>query len=632
MFREAEDYIFSEDYTEALYLLNQLKKNGYDNAHIEYLTGFCYLHIPGQKALALPLLQKASENMASDASDTDYNEQRAPLKTLFYLAQAYLVSGDPYNAEKILQHILQSATLDKKTLQLVNKELDYCKNAREFFSIPVKYKSTMPGEGVNTSRDEYNPCITPDEKEMVFMVSKKFYNGIYSSYNDPAGWLPREELTGDVGSDGECAVVSISPDGNKIFLTAYAMYTNDDLFESDFNGQRWLKKVRLPEPVNSAYSEKYASLAPDGKTLYFSSNRPGGYGGQDIYRSTLEPDGHWTKPENLGPVINTPEDELAPFVSADGKYLWFSSEGHNSMGGLDIFRAAITNEGFRAPLNIGWPVNTTDDDIFFCPVDAPSTGFTATFDSTSPGTRNIRRIEIESFPDPARFILSGKVILSDSAQTEQPVTISIVNSDRHDTALLYASPAQPTFTIHLKSGQYLCSAWSADYDTLREGLSITLDQPESDIVHNFKLERTLSSLSSINKTQIIIRPVYFLFDQWTLSVKDRQYLDSLVSVLKILPEVKIYLIGYTDAQGSETYNKMLSLHRAKAVFEILKKGIDPSKIWVEGQGEKDPVSSDICPESRKWNRRVTIILENTGNCVPVYSEPAIPAKYKLQVR
>lgn len=614
-YTDAGQYILSDEYSEAYPLLKQLSDKGYNNANIQYLSGICLLHMRGKKSLAIPFLESAVQNIHADYRGDRPEEDGAPPSALFYLGVAYRINSQTGRAEEVFRKLLSELDPDSATRLLIERELVYCRNARELISQAVPVKITNPMEKINTSADEFNPSVDPSEKEMVYMQSRKFYDAALETVDDIAGWSLPDEITTEIGSDGEYSVVSRSSDGNTLVLYTYDMYRGGELYTSGFSGERWLKRERMPAPINSPYSETSGSFSPDGQLFYFSSNRPGGLGGYDLYRCARGSDGKWGPAENLGRDINTAQDETTPMLSPDGKYLWFGSKGHFSMGGYDIFRSEILPDGFGYPLNAGSPVNTADDEFGFDPVLTDKTGYLA-IPSAQSGNRDIMRIEIDRFPDVHRFYIHGSVVADDgspvkkiNAQLDFSGPTGKINFQPDSSGLHY--------TVTEKSGTMNFAIAADGYKTIARAITLAQNERKSDFPIDFILEKIIhvsasdsiriDSSAPLPDRAVRIGNIYFSFESSSLNNAAKSQIDSLVWLMKSNGRITITLTGYTDAQGSAAYNLILSKQRAESVARLMtEKGILPDRIQTFGDGENNPLTKNLNPETRKWNRRVEI--------------------------
>lgn len=393
IFLEADYFLMNEDYSDALGLYQQLYEKLPDNSNIAYCIGVCYLNIPGKKNLAVSFLESASKNMSAKHKEGTISQVAAPYDALFYLATAYRIN---YKFDKAKEAFTKySGTLlpdDQENIDFVKHEITVCDMAKELISKPVSYTEENIGELFNDEKSNFNPIISADGKSFAFMVSLKFYDAIMFSRLLSGKWTGPVNITPDLKSDGDFYISCLSSDGKLLFLSRDDNF-NSDLYVSSFNVDKWTSTVKLNKNINTKYWESHGFISEDGEQLIFASDRPGGFGGLDLYLSQ-KVNGDWGPAVNLGPEINTQFNEDRPFILKNGKILFFSSQGHENLGGYDIFRSDLQSNGlWTNPKNIGYPVNTPDDNIFFMPIgDGKSGYYSITRESTGFGKEDIYKI------------------------------------------------------------------------------------------------------------------------------------------------------------------------------------------------------------------------------------------------
>lgn len=240
---------------------------------------------------------------------------------------------------------------------------------------PVKFTIESVDHVINDSRDNYSPVLSSDGQSIAYMTSMKFYDAIMYSRIVKGEWTQPVNITPELQSDGDHYVSCLSASGTLMVLSKDDDM-NSDIWVSDFDGARWQPARKLNKEINTKYWEAHGYITEDGATLIFASDRPGGFGGLDLYISRLDASGEWGTPVNMGPEINTPFNEDRPFLINGGKLLFLASQGHYTMGGYDIFRSDLQENGlWSKPHNLGYPLNTPDDNIFFCPTDNGKAGY-----------------------------------------------------------------------------------------------------------------------------------------------------------------------------------------------------------------------------------------------------------------
>jgi len=378
-FLEAEYFLMNEDYSDALTYYLQLYEKLPDNANLAHCIGVCYLNIPGQENLSISYLEIASKNMSAKHKEGTITQTSAPYDALYDLAKAYHINFMFDKAKETF--IKYSGTLlpdDHENIEFVKHDIQVCDMAKELIAKPVAFTEENMGELFNDNRPDFNPIISADGKSFAYMVSLKFYDAIMFSRLENGRWSAPINITPEIQSDGDFYISSLSADGKLLFLSKDDNF-NSDLFVSSFNGQNWTKAVKLNKNINTKYWESHCSVSEDGNHMVFASDRPGGFGGLDLYISD-KVNGDWGTAVNMGPEINTPFNEDRPFIINKGMTIFFSSQGHENIGGYDIFRSdKETNGLWNKPANLGYPINTPGDNIFFMPFGDGKSGYYSVF-------------------------------------------------------------------------------------------------------------------------------------------------------------------------------------------------------------------------------------------------------------
>lgn len=365
----AEDYFDAENYIAAMSLFDTLCKHYPQSLLFKFNAGICYLHASSKHTLALSYLQEAKANNP-DLEGVDY-----------YLGRAYLYNYYYDEALSCFQKYNERPKHRNETKMDVSHFIDYCNNGKELTKNPVSVVIENIGRPVNTDNSEYVPVISSDESYMIFTYrgerSKggkqnannkpdnegEYYEDIFISYRIGDHWLDPEPL-GNINTNGHDAAIALSVDGQKLFVFKATTKDKGDIYISELKGSDWTVPQRLNKNVNTTSWEGSITMSNDEKTIYFSSSRPGGFGGRDLYKCSKQADGEWGPAQNLGPNINTKYNEDAPYIHPDSKLFYFSSEGHNSIGGYDIFKSLVQGDSLTAPLNLGFPINTSADDKY----------------------------------------------------------------------------------------------------------------------------------------------------------------------------------------------------------------------------------------------------------------------------
>ena len=528
-------------------------------------------------------------------------------------------------------------------IAFLNKQIEECKNGKEFQKNPVRVFVDNLGSGVNTKAQEYAPFITTDESVIYFTARREdthgketdesdgvFREDIYvSERTSDMKWGPSRNLGEPINSDNHDATAGLAPDGKTMFV--YRGSNNGDLFESKFVDGVWTKPDNLNKNINTAYWENSASISYDGKTLYFISNRPDmTLGGLDIFMSKLDAKGDWGKPVNLGPVINTHYDEETVFAHPDGKTLYFSSMGHKTMGGHDVFKSVFENGKWSEPENLGYPVNSPSNEISFVINANGKRAYYAASHSDGYGLRDIYVVTMLGPEKP--MILNTEDLLV--ANVNKPVTAKVVEptipvstnqltlfkgrildsltkkpleasilminnelnqeigkfeSDKVSGKFLVTLPSGNNYNITVKSDGYLFQ--SLNFDIPAGG--------DYQVVEKDVLMKKVSV-----GMVIVLNNIFFDHDKYSLRKESEAELENLHKLLVENPTLRIEISGHTDNNGAADYNQKLSENRAHAVVTYLvSKGIPLSRLEFKGYGLTKPVATNTTSEGRQLNRR-----------------------------
>jgi len=603
IFLDAEYFLMDESYSDALVEYQKLLPRGYENnANINYRIGVCYLNIPGEKQKAIPYLQKAVTNVTAKYKEGIFKETKAPYDAWLYLGNAYRINNQLENAVQSYQKY-KDLLKDPKSegSKYADQQITACNNAKKAMENPVYVIQDNLGEVINTEFSDFNPVVSADENTMVYMTALKFYNALKYSKKVDGKWTEPINITPEVQSDGNQYANCLSEDGSQLFLNMEDNF-NSDIMLSKYQNGRWSKSESLNKNINTKFWESHASISPKGDELYFTSNKKGGYGEMDIYLSRKNPQGDWSEATNLGPAINTELNEDNPFLSEDGKVLFFASQGHYSLGGYDIFKSERMADGSWAkPINLGFPINTTDDDLFFYPSGNGKYGYQARFADDNFGSRDIYRFEI--FESEAEYLAALK-------QREEMLTKQLTEETTKEEEVK-----------------------EQEVKEVKEEL--TEEVPEK-VVEEVKPE-IKEVKPEVEAKTVFLRTIFFDFDKYALTGTSRTTLDNLTDIMKLFPEMQILATGHTDAIGTEAYNMELSRKRAESAIGYLKsKGIESGRLQIKAVGEKEsiainqnPDGSDN-PDGRKFNRRVEfkVIKPELPN---VKIEPvSVPEKLKIK--
>jgi len=497
-FVEAESYFLFEEYKDALPLYQKILRVDPENYNVTYKIGICYLNDIYQKEKSISYLEKAIANINYSYRINTYKERLAPPEAQYYLGRAYHVNKKFDDAIESYQRFLKTANPDLFDFDIVNEDIEACQRAKRTYNEPIYFSSQNLGNTINSRFEDFNPVLSGDGKMLAFTRRMQFYDGVFLSVkNNEGNWSDPVNLTGDFGLDGNSYTTGISYYGDEIYVYRSDNY-DGNIYSSKRISNQWNKLEKLNDNINTKYWESHASPTFDGQFLIFTSNREGGYGGLDIYKSKRNTSGEWGPAVNLGPVINSPSNEETPFISNEGYTLFFSSQGHNTIGGYDVFISHLRGDGnWSKPYNMGYPVNTSDDNLFYHPVGIDNFGLYSQYSGeNSEGLLDIYKIEVYNVMIPRTFTVSGKLNIADASnKTYKKLSVKLFDPKSSQILKQEVVKDDGTFTLQTTQGEYLLLIEGPETETFRKNINLQVSQPESSI-----------SLSDITLTRTEIAP------------------------------------------------------------------------------------------------------------------------------
>jgi hypothetical protein len=483
-FYDAESWILFEAYQDALPLYQQLLRKYPDNSNFKYRIGQCYMNMPGDKAKAVSYLEDAIKNINPKYKEGKFNETGAPYDALYYLANAYRINNQIDKALRTYELFRKNLNPEVYDTTVVNLQIQSCRNAKELMRMPLFIKQKNLGNVINSSNNDFNPVISDKEDLLVFSRSQPFYDALMYSTKVNGVWTEPKNMNELLKVDRDLFPTSISKDGKDLYLYSSADY-DGIIYTSRFENETWSPLVKLNDNINTKYWESHATISHDNKKLYFTSNRKGTVGGLDIYVSNRDSTGDWGPAVNLGPVINTAYNEESPFLSEDDKTLFFSSRGHFNMGGYDIFYSTLLPNGeWSVPLNVGYPLNSADDDVFFKPLNQGYEGYIAKEIPGGYGKQDIYRIEIFSNDHPRKFFVRGMVKIADLISSmNDSVKVSAMNiKNPNQTIIVYSNPKTGEYEFQLPQGDYQITYEGDGGEKIVKNIDLPLLNPSDSFV------------------------------------------------------------------------------------------------------------------------------------------------------
>jgi outer membrane protein OmpA-like peptidoglycan-associated protein len=603
---EAIAFINNNVYDQALPLLISLSTEDPANNNLNFQVGQCYVYAPVHQEKGIPYLVRASADV-SDKYNPSFKEKHAPNDAYLFLGKAYHLNCQFDSAIICFSKFLSliDTTRDKQTLKDVEREIYMCNNGKQLMAHPVKMYVKNLGDSINSPGPDYSAVVSADESQIFFTSRRegaldpttgKYYENIYMADNVNGIWKKAKNIGPPINEKGKhSATVGLSPDGQTIFIYRDDGNGDGNIYTTHLNGLVWGIPQKLNDNVDSKYWEPSASISADGQTLYFSSNRPGGYGGLDIYISRLLPNGQWGKAINLGPTINTQYDEDAPYIHPSGNTLYFSSKGHNTMGGFDIFSSALDSNGhWGTPENIGYPVNTPGDDIFYFPTTDGKSAYYSSFKDNGLGEKDIYRITLPERRGEALTVFRGRIIPSgDSALPDGLEIVVTDNQTSEQIGIYHPNIATGKYLIILPCGKNYNVVYNLNDNPFhKENLDVR------DSTSYSVIERAVELRPLIVGAKATLNGIFFASSKSDLSPEAKAELQKLAELMKNHPDMKVEIGGYSD--GSE--DPAVAQARADAAMKYLEsQGISADRLIAKSYGSSKPIARDKNDDG-SWNK------------------------------
>jgi outer membrane protein OmpA-like peptidoglycan-associated protein len=449
-----------------------------------------------------------------------------------------------------------------------------------------------------------NPVISGGGDLLIFLVDYPNDKKIMESRKEGDYWSRPKVINSYLGMVGETVPVSLSYDGKELYLM-HQFYSHSDIFVSRYENGRWTEAEALGHQVNGRTSETHASISRDGQTLYFVSDKRGGQGSLDIFVSRKDEKGEWGEPRNLGPVVNTEFEERTPFISANDSILFFSSQGHNTIGGLDVFYSELGPDGqWGEPVNLGFPVNTTDDNVFFNPGWNEMDGYYAMRREDDPTSNTINMV-IELEP---QEMLAEEMEVEEPGPEDEPVAEIQATEQAPATEEAPAiADEQPSTAASPTVGVVALPLLVEDEEEEESALEEAIEPEETDDIHlalnNGDLGEDTGTVApnDVNEAHLSVVPVQgstvlvtsvpFDHNKHSLSLGAILEAERIADLMTRYPESTAKIIGHADETGAADYNMMISHQRAETVLGYLEiRGVDTERITLEARGEHSPAA------------------------------------------
>lgn len=508
-----------------------------------------------------------------------------------------------------------NTTKDEKEIKITNLQIESCKFAQNSLKNPVDFKPKNLGPNVNSSYDEYLPSITPDESTLV--ITRKLPSNEYSYNSDTkqedfyicikAGetWSPARAIPGSLNTSSNEGAQTLSSDGNVMFFTACSRKEGEgscDIYYAVKYGKQWSTAINSGKPLNTEAWESQPSLSSDNSTLYFASNREGGYGGLDIWKAKLKPDGSFQEPENLGIMINTEFDESGPFIHPDNKTLYFSSNGWVGMGGMDLYYSKMNEKmEWTKPVNLGYPINTFENEASIVINAKGNLAFISSSREGGRGGIDIYSFELYEEARPTEVTYLKGIVFDSETDKRLGARFELIDlatsklivestSSKINGEFLVCVPTDKDYALNVSKDGYLFFSENFTFSSK--------DAENKPYVKDIPLQPIKSGVS------IILKNVFFETNSYTLKNESKAELMKLVDFMNTNTDISIEIAGHTDDVGKDSDNMLLSENRAKSVYSfIITQGIAKTRLFFKGYGETKPIESNESEEGKAKNRR-----------------------------
>lgn len=533
-----------------------------------------------------------------------YRKEGFQPRYIFFLAEACLRINQTDKAAYYAQQYLSQPLLNPGAMRKSEQIIRNAQFAAEAKKNPVPFQPKNLGAAINTEHWEYFPYMTPDGKLLAFTRLQNNQEDIYVSTKTEKGFSPAVSLGNIINTADNEGAETMNADGTLLFFTACNRmdgYGSCDIYFSQKLKGNWTAAMGIGKPINTSAWEAQPSFSSDGRALYFASSRPGGLGGKDIWVSYLDEQMKWSEPQNLGPNINTANDDQCPFIHADNQTLYFTSAGWPGMGGGDIYISRKTDTGWTKAENLGYPINTETDDNGLAVSYDGKMAFLASNRENGFGGLDIYSFELPEKMQPKR-ITYLKATVRD-AVTKQLLQANYSMTDLETKKESKGVTQNGSFfaTLEVNKNNAL-QIQQEGYLFYSRNINLTA---EASATQPFEMEVLLQPISANGK--ITLNNVFFDFDKSELKPESFAELDKLVELLLKNPAVKMEIAGHTDSKGDKKYNLLLSQKRAESVMEyLLKKGIDKLRLTAKGYGDTQPVAPNDTEENQAKNRRTEV--------------------------
>ena len=585
---------------EATLVLNQAIKADPANTKAMHLLGQIYLEERNYKLASLFLKQAIDKSPEPESSyyfdlgqALQLSHRFADAREQFELALSKI--KDPGKSkEKKLEFIRQKS--------LITSRMAECGRGAELVADPLEVRITNLGAQINTASSEYHPMVTADNLQLFFTSREGEFDGkgkeeILQSFNKGI-WEKSKPISSPISSEKGESCAGISPDGRTLYITRNV--NGGDIFTSDFEDGEWSKPKAFP--YNSPKYDGSVHISSDGKKLLFVSNR---LKSKDIYVCTRSGTA-WSKPVRLGAGINTTEDEESPWLDADGKFLYFSSNGHGTIGGFDIFKAAMEkNDALGEVQNLGYPINSASDDLYFMLLTDGKSAYYSSEKDGGFGKQDIYNIQMSIVKSGQLLLFKGTI----SELTGQPVDAQVLVTDIETgilVAKLKAHPQTGTFLTMLAVGRrYSVLAEKEGFLFYSDIVDLQTSEKPGDLNRDIRMQKLQPGVT------IVLNNIFFDPGKSSLKKESSQELQRIVQIMRQNPNIRAEIGSYIEGQSSEEANLKLSENRAQAIVDYLVvTGIKATRLLAKGYGSPDTAPDTKPDRSKRQNKRTEFKILN----------------------
>ena len=482
---------------------------------------------------------------------------------------SYHVNNQLDKAIEVYMDFLKGLTSERyQDIGFVNQQIAACERAKKLQNKPENYSMERLDDKINVYPRSFYPAISGDNKHFVYTAKTgKAYRIFYCKRKD-GDWSKPIDITEQLGTNDKGISSSLSYDGQKLYLSIQE-YGLANIFESNQINGRWSQAEKLNRNINTKYWEPSCCISADGNTLYFSSNRKKGFGGLDIYKSELNEKGEWGPAINLGRSLNTPLMEDSPMILPDNITLYFSSQGHYNMGGYDLFYSVLVRDRiWSEPINLGFPLNTSDDDMHIAPIGNGDKAYYAKFIYEGVPKQDIYLVNFNAEEKIlSNIVITGSVQLQDRIfELDSSFYVHIIDPvSNYELEKVQVDPQTGEFLTSVPRGEYKVLITGDGYETIEKQIAIT----ENFALPDFTLSPKLTPIEITRGDYLAIQNILFDFDDYSLNRAAKIELEKMVIIMNEFPLLKYEIIGHTDVVGGSNYNLQLSKRRANSVFGYL---------------------------------------------------------------